>query len=560
MEETVPTTRSNVIRYAAGVTLASIAILAFWPGFVRTLFGTGNFLPHTFCYLRNPALVWTHAITDALIGLSYVAISGTLTYLVHRARRDIPFSWIFLAFGLFIVACGATHFMEVVVLWKATYWLSGAVKIVTAVASVATALVLPPLVPKAIAMVQAAKQSEARRLELQERLEALERERAARVEAEEASRAKDAFLATISHELRTPMTAILGWASMIRAGGLDEEATTSGIAAIEQSARAQAQLIDDLLDVSRIVAGKLTLELRHIDLADVVRSSVSTVAYSAEKKDITVEVVLPPEPIVLVGDAARLHQVVANLLMNAVKFTGRNGVVRVELRRVHNDALVTVTDTGIGIAPEFLPHIFDRFTQADVTSTRGYGGLGLGLAIVRHLIELHGGHVSAESEGLGRGSTFALRLPLGSAVVEPEHHAVRHDDLGDVDLTGMRLLLVEDEPLAREMMRVALEQFGAEVEPVGSVAEALTALDRATPDVIVTDIAMPVQDGFTLLEKIRRRDAAAGTKTKVVAVSALARADERNRIMMAGFDDYLQKPVQPVRLAAAVARHRPPTE
>lgn len=537
------------MRYAAGVGIASILVLAFWPGLVPALFGTGKFLPHSFCYLRDPALVWTHAATDTLIGISYVAISAMLTLLVHRARRDIPFSWIFLAFGLFIVACGATHFMEVLVLWKAAYWLSGAVKIVTAVASVATALVLPPLIPKAVAMVREAKKSEQRRIELQDRLEALERERAAREEAEEASRAKDSFLATISHELRTPMTSILGWASMLRSGGLDPDTASTGVVAIEQSARAQAQLIDDLLDVSRIVAGKLALEPRRTDLANVVRAGVDTIALAAEKKNLKLEVVLPPNPVTLMADAARLHQVVTNLLLNAVKFTPVNGRVRIELHREGGEGLIEVTDSGIGIDPQFLPHVFDRFSQADGSSTRGFGGLGLGLAIVRHLVELHGGAVQAESAGTGQGSRFSVRLPL-SASIAPAEHVVLSTEMPAVDLQGARLLLIEDEPLAREMMRVALTQYGAIVHAVPSVAEAMRALDRETPALIVTDVAMPEEDGFAFLQKLRAR----GTTTPVIAVSALTRADERNRIMLAGFDDFLQKPVQPGRLAEAVAR------
>lgn len=539
-------TRSNVMRYATGVTLASLLILAFWPGLVKTVFGTGKFLPHTFCYLRQPALVWTHAVTDMLIGLSYVAISFMLTLLVHRARRDIPFSWVFLAFGLFIVACGATHFVEVLVLWKAAYWFSGAVKIVTAVASVATALVLPPLIPKTVAMVQDAKKS-------RERLAALEQERAARVEAEEANRAKDAFLATISHELRTPMTSILGWASMLRTGRLDDQTSKAGVAAIEQSARAQAQLIEDLLDVSRIVAGKLTLEPRRIDLADVVRSAVDATAPALEKKELKLEVVLPPSPVALTGDGARLHQVITNLLSNAAKFTPARGTVRVELHREQDEAVLTVTDSGIGIDPAFLPHMFDRFTQADASSTRGFGGLGLGLAIVRHLVELHGGRVDAASEGKDRGATFSVRLPLSAAAIEPEPAMVRGNG-EPVDLAGTRLLLVEDEPLAREMMRVALAQHGADVRAVGGVSDAMLFVDNDHPHVVVTDIAMPGEDGFALLERLRVRDAARGLKTPVIAVSAVTRADERNRILLAGFDDYLQKPVQPAALVSAIVR------
>lgn len=545
------------MRSALALTLLTGAVAAFWPGVASRMFGAGNFLPHVFCYRGDAALVWTHAISDIAIGLSYVAISGTLLLLVRRARRDIPFSWIFLAFGTFIVACGATHFMEVLVLWKATYWLSGALKIVTAAASVATALVLPPLIPRTLTIVRDAKKSEARRLELQQQLEVLTRERAAREEAEEANRAKDAFLATISHELRTPMTAILGWASMMRSGTLDGESMTTGIAAIELSARTQAQLIDDLLDVSRIIAGKLSLEPRPTDLSSVIRSALQTVSPAAEKKSIRVTLILPPTTLYMLGDAARLHQVVTNLLANAIKFTPLGGHVELELRRDNAFAVISVKDDGIGIRPDFVPHLFDRFTQADPSPTRDYSGLGLGLAIVRHLVELHGGEASAMSAGPGEGSTFTVRLPLHESIASPEHTLPRID-AADVDLEGRRLLVVEDEPLSRDMMKVALAQYGAQVHAVSSVDEAMRTLFAGeAPDVIITDIAMPGEDGFSLLQRLRMHDANTGRKTYVIAVSALARADERSRIMLAGFDDYLQKPVQPLRLASAVARKWP---
>ncbi len=405
MDQVLPPSRPNAIRYAAGMTAATVLILLFWPGLMSTLFSSGRFMPHAVCYLQNAGLIWVNVATDLLIGVSYVVISALLTLLVYRARRDIPFTLVFIAFGTFIVACGATHFMEVMTIWRPVYWLSAAVKIVTAIASVATAGLLPPMIPKALAMVREAKQS-------RERLAALERERAARYEAEEASRAKDTFLATLSHELRTPMTTMIGWTSMIRGGELTPEGIATGIQAIDQSARAQAQLIEDLLDVSRIVAGKLSLEFHPTDPGAVIRAAVETVRTSAAKKGQKLEIVLPPAPVQIIADPSRLNQVMTNLLSNAVKFTPAGGCVRVEMTSNDTEVQIAVSDDGIGMGAEFIPSAFDRFSQADSSASRSFGGLGLGLAIVRHIVELHGGSVRVNSEGKGKGTTFTVRLPL----------------------------------------------------------------------------------------------------------------------------------------------------
>lgn len=546
-EYSVPPSRPFVARYVAGLTFITLVTLALWPGVAKSLFDDRTFMPHVFCYRGNPPLVWTHAITDLLIGCSYVVISAVLTWLVHRARRDIPFSWVFLAFGLFIVACGATHFMEVLTLWRAKYWLSAAVKIVTAVASVATAIVLPPLVPRTLQIIRDAKISEARRVELQERFEALQRERAARAEAEEANRAKDAFLAMISHELRTPMTSILGWSTMLNDDLLDAELSRTGLAAIVQSARVQAQLIDDLLDVSRIVTGKLALDPRRIDLAVVVRSAIEGIVPAAEEKNLRLEQVLSAPSVPITGDAARLRQVVMNLLTNAVKFTSEGGRVRIALETDRDRASIVVSDTGIGIDQTFLPRVFDRFAQADDSITRTYGGLGLGLAIAKYLVELHGGSIEADSDGPGSGATFIVRLPVHAHVDVPEHTPAPPP--AAAELAGARVLLVDDDDAARQMMHVAIAHAGATVVDAPSAGDALRALRFATFDVVVTDIAMPGQDGFALLADLRRN----GYNGRVIAISALAAAVEKSRIQTEAFDRFLQKPVDPKRLTLAIA-------
>jgi signal transduction histidine kinase/ActR/RegA family two-component response regulator len=546
----IQTPRSHVRRYVIAL-LAIVAVsLLLWPGAIRSLFQSGPFMPHGTCYMWNQPLIWLHFSTDLLIAISYLAISLMLTFLVHRARRDIPFSWIFLAFGLFIVACGATHFMEVVVLWNPLYWASGMVKLVTAVASVATAIVLPPLIPRTLAMIQDAKLSRQRKMELEERLAALEQEKMARAEAEEASRAKDTFLATISHELRTPMTSIIGWSSVLARGDLDAATMQTAIDAIEKSARLQAQLIEDLLDVSRIVAGKMKLDLAPVDLSNVIRNSLEGASHVARGKDVKIECILPPAPPVVFGDERRLQQIVGNLVSNAIKFTPSGERITVELRTVDSAAQIDVIDGGQGVPEVFVPHLFDRFSQADSSTSRSHGGLGLGLAIVRHLVELHGGQVEVEPRVEGRGARFSVLLHLLADQEQP-HPAAEAED---ANLSGIRILLVEDEPLTREMLSVALRQRGAIVTETGSVREAMKGLDPSEIDLVLTDIAMPGEDGFSLLRRIRALPDGSGARLPVVALSALVRAGEQDRIRDAGFDESLQKPIRAEALAVAIAR------
>src|SRR5581483_2507808 len=308
-----------------------------------------------------------------------------------------------------------------------------------------------------------------------------------------------------------------------------------------------------LLDVSRIVAGKLALELATTDLSGVIRSVVEGLHLQAEKKELAIEVVLPATAPKIVADAARIHQAISNLISNAIKFTPSGGKVRIELAADDVAARVVITDNGCGIDPEFLPFVFDRFTQADTSPTRGHGGLGLGLAIVRYLVELHGGSVRAMSGGRGMGATFVISLPLSASHAAGEASRAQ---TGLPDLSGLRLLLVDDEESSRDVLRVGLAQFGAIVRAAGGVREAMLAVDEIDPDIVITDIAMPGEDGFALLQKIRIRDQRLMRRTPVVAVSALSGSDERSRIMLAGFDQFLQKPMDPVRLAQAVEAAR----
>jgi len=375
------------------------------------------------------------------------------------------------------------------------------------------------------------------------------------MEAQAANRAKDEFLATLSHELRTPMTSILGWARMLRIGGLDQGMLEEAIGAIERSSRAQAQLIDDILDVSRITLGKLRLAIEQLDLNDIVASAIEAVRPAANAKSVSVSTDLVSGTLFVNGDPNRLQQVVWNLVNNAVKFTRAGGEVRVITGRDGKAATVRVVDSGEGIAPEFLPYIFDRFRQADSTTTRRFGGLGLGLAIVKQITELHGGRVTVASEGLGRGATFTVTIPIAAAaneIEEPVYEPVAfRSDLPD--LRGIDIVVVDDELQARRLLTVALEQAGAAVRAVSTADEALGAIRRSRPRLLVSDIAMPERDGFSLIEDIRNVLRIDEQQMPAIAVTAFGRTEDRVRILAAGFQRYLMKPLDPVDLTRTVA-------
>src|SRR5438094_7677776 len=370
-------------------------------------------------------------------------------------------------------------------------------------------------------------------------------------EAQDASRAKDEFLAVLSHELRTPLTPVLGWVRMLRTGTLAPEATERALDTVERNTRLQAQLVEDLLDVSRIIAGKLSLNLRPVALGPIVDMVIEGAAASTLAKSIIVTRQVEPDLPRIEADANRLQQVVANLLSNAVKFTPAGGRVEVGVARAGDDLRLTVADTGDGLAPEVAPHIFDRFRQADSTITRQYGGLGLGLSIVRHIVERHGGTVQATSDGPGRGSTFTVMLPIGGPLSDAPIGAARTPSPAAEDsLAGVRVLVVDDEPDTREMVTEILKAAGAEVLAAGSTDEALRRADEGAPDVLVSDLAMPARDGYALLRALHGRGMAGGLVT--IALTAHARREDRERALGAGYDAYVTKPVEPAALAALV--------
>ncbi|HLM75639.1 MAG TPA: PAS domain S-box protein [Polyangiaceae bacterium] len=390
----------------------------------------------------------------------------------------------------------------------------------------------------------------------------LDAERAARAEAERVSLMKDEFLATLSHELRTPLNAILGWSQILRSRRRQDQEVLEGLSVIERNARVQTQLIEDLLDMSRIISGKLRLDVQRVDVGDALKAAVASVRHSAEAKDIRLELSPGSVPGTVRGDPNRLQQCFWNLLSNAIKFTPKGGRIRASLKQAEDQIEVSVADSGQGIKPEFLPHVFERFRQADASTTRRHGGLGLGLSIVKHLVELHGGSVRAESLGEGQGATFSIELPVMAADVrEPEspREELRKEGreaapvLDLPSLAGITVLAVDDEPDARDLLLRVLEECGARVVVAASAAEGLEAVMRERPDMIVSDIGMPGEDGYEFIRKVRKLNPEEGGRTPAAALTAFARAEDRTRALRAGFQTHVAKPVEPTELTAVVA-------
>jgi PAS domain S-box-containing protein len=375
---------------------------------------------------------------------------------------------------------------------------------------------------------------------------------------EEANQRMNEFLAMVSHELRTPLNSMLGWMRLIRSGRLDPEGLERGLATIERNTLAQAQLIEDLLDISRIVSGKLRLSIEPVDVEAPVRAAVEAVHFAAEAKSVRLQVVIGSEVGLVSGDPARLQQVVWNLLSNAIKFTPKGGRVRVEIARVESSVEITVSDTGRGIEPEFLPHVFERFRQADASSTREHGGLGLGLSIVKHMVEAHGGTVRAESEGEGKGATFVVRLPVMAVrreTAQPQPANTYNPGSGAFEcppeLEGVKVLVVDDEADTRDMLMRVLDECHAIVLQAASAEEALAALDAWDADVLISDIGMPGADGYELIRRVRAREGpSAGIPA--VALTAYARFEDRMRALRAGFQMHVAKPVEPAELVTVV--------
>jgi PAS domain S-box-containing protein len=409
----------------------------------------------------------------------------------------------------------------------------------------------------AVAMDNARLFEAVKRARAEAEMAAAEKERLYR-DAQESSQLKDEFLATISHELRTPLTAILGWAHMLRTGQFTGDSTLKALETIERNARTQSQLIDDLLDVSRIITGKLRIDVRQVDPNSFVDAAVEAVRPAAEAKGVRMQKIMDTGVVTVSGDPVRLQQVIWNLLSNAIKFTPRAGRVQIRMERVNSHIEIAICDTGAGIAPEFLPHVFDRFRQADQRTTRLHGGMGLGLSIVRHLVELHGGTVRAESAGLGQGSTFTVMLPVApvyQASIEGERvHPAARDTLPSFDcierLDGLHVLVVDDEPDTRELLKAGLGQSGAKVTIAGSAAEALEAVQAEVPDLLISDIGMPDEDGYELIRRLRELPAESGGSLPAIALTAYARVEDRLHALRAGYQMHVPKPVEMAELVA----------
>jgi PAS domain S-box-containing protein len=390
----------------------------------------------------------------------------------------------------------------------------------------------------------------------------LDSERAARSEAERAGRIKDEFLATLSHELRTPLNAILGWTQVLKKTGSLDANAANAVSVIERNARSQAQIIADLLDMSSIISGKVRLEVHRLDLASVINATVETIRPAAQAKGIQLKVTIDEKVAPVRGDANRLQQVFWNLLTNAVKFTPKDGWVSITLAGYHSHLTVEVADNGEGMAPAFLPHIFDRFRQADASSTRHHGGLGLGLSIVKQLVELHGGSIEGRSSGPGKGSAFRVTLPLMSAdetlestqrmQLIPSSNVAAAPEIPAVSLERVKVLVVDDEPDARALVERLLRDCEAHVNVAGSVAEALRILEAEPPDVLVSDIGMPGEDGYSLIRRVRAMPNEIA-KIPAIALTAYARTEDRAKAINAGFQRHLTKPVEPVELISMVA-------
>ncbi len=532
-------------------------------------FDTTGFPPRWKCGVWSDELGWLHILSDIAIWGAYTAIPCVLAFFILR-RKDVPFPRILWLFVAFIFACGTTHLIDAIIFWQPVYRLAGLVKFATAIVSWGTVLALIQITPGVLHFPGMAKLNEQlaheiaeRKLAEEERERLLESERHARSEAEKANRMKDEFLSLVSHELRTPLNAMMGYAQLLLMNPRSPEEVTNAATVIERNGRAQVQIIEDLLDMSRVITGKMRLDVQSIDLCDSIRAAVSAVTPAAAAREIDLQVVLDPRAGQVLGDPSRLEQVFWNLLSNAIKFTPKHGKVQVSLERVNSHVEVRVSDTGQGIPADLLPFVFDRFRQGDTSTQRRHGGLGLGLSLVKHFVEMHGGAVVAKSAGPGQGSTFVVCLPVQIAVPdvtdgegERIHPAVAGDgqlSISRLPISDLKVIIVDDEVDARALVERMLGQHGVDVYTAGSADEALALIARVKPDVIVSDVGMPGVDGYQFMRKVRSLSDEQGGRTPAVALTAFARSEDRTKALLAGYQAHLAKPVDANELAAVVA-------
>jgi signal transduction histidine kinase len=537
----------------------ALSQMEFW----QKLFSPDGYMPRRICGQWTQGEIYLHNASDFFIWTAYLAIPLVLLFFWWRRKSELPFRSLFLLFGMFIIACGTTHMMEIVMFYYPVYRLAGVIKFMTAVVSWATVVALIPAIPLALAMQSPARLEEQVRertaeLELanQQKDELLVREQNARVEAEfargeaeTANRAKDEFLMILSHELRTPLNAIQGWSSLLLEHDLPEDVKIQAIETIERSTQIQTRLISDILEVSRIISGKLVIDSQPVGLTRVGHDALASVQPAATAKGLQVSVDIKDQDLIVMGDLTRIQQIIWNLLSNAVKFTPAGGQITLSIWREEKQAKIEVTDTGKGISSDLLPFVFDRFRQGDSSMTRQYGGLGLGLAIVRHLVELHGGSVTAESAGENQGAQFTLTLPL---LEETEHQptAPKAEFLEiDRPLEGLQVLIVDDEIENREIIATIIELNGGNLELASSAEEARQILKVSHPDILLCDIGMPIENGYEFLESL------GDMRPKIsLALTAYASSADKKRALQAGFDAHLAKPILPSALIEQITR------
>lgn len=535
----------------------------------------GSLLPHGYCFTWNPALLWTHVASDSLIGLAYVSIPVTLVHLVRR-RSDLPFNWIVLLFALFIVGCGTTHWIEVWTVWNPDYWLAANVKVLTAIASVLTAGALVVLMPRILAIPSVAELNAAKRaleaevghrrraeaLLLEERAElerrVLERTEqlslataeahSARAAAEEASKLKDRFLAKVSHELRTPLQSTLSWAHLLKQAGADPEKAARTADRIIHNVHTQARLIDDLLDISRMLSGKLGLQMKQVDAADVIRRAADVVSSASSSRGIAVELPSDNERLLMRTDPVRLEQVVWNLINNAVQASPDGGRVRVAYAATEAGLRVEVTDWGRGIDAADLPLVFEPFRQSP-NANNSHRGLGLGLAITRGIVDLFGGELQAHSDGPGRGATFSFCLPISTGDSPLDDAAPAAISQADRErLRGLRVLYVEDEADIAESGRLALVSLGVDVELCLDFEAAAARVPRGGFDLLLCDLDLGRgRSGLDLLALLRAAPVSAAIPA--VALSAYGSVEDRRASRQAGFAEHIVKPADAMTIA-----------
>jgi signal transduction histidine kinase/ActR/RegA family two-component response regulator len=551
-----------------GVAILASAI-AMWGGMAGTL-AQSTLLPHGVCYLWNTSLIGLHLASDTLIGLAYFTIPITLVYFI-RKRSDLPFNWMFLLFGLFIVACGATHWMEVWTLWHPDYWLSGVVKAITAAASVPTAIALVMLVPQALQIpstreLAAAKAALETEVAQRKRIEAELREAQITLEArvEERTRElalananvqlanqalkedderKNRFLAILSHELRNPLNPIRSAVAVLRQPGLEAQQAHHAREIIDRQVTHLARLLDDLLDVSRITQNRVSLARKRVDVSEAAATALEAARPQVEASGQELSVLLPEQPLLIDADSTRLTQIISNLLNNASKYTDAGGRIALEVAREGGEAVIRVRDSGVGVEAGELERVFDLFSRVKSPHNESVGGLGIGLALVKSLVELHGGRVSAMSEGLGRGSTFTVRLPVAGAQDEPIAGSAR---AAKAAIRGLRLLVVDDNIDSAVSLALLLEVSGHDVEYAHDAADALVKAARFRPQVCIFDIGMPVMDGFQLARQVRSEPW--GKSMFLIALTGWGKNEDKERAMAAGFDRHMTKPVDPESL------------